>query len=157
AVDADGKIFVAWGSAAPPNGWDVHGQFVNSQTGALIGSQILVNQYSPGTQWRPNAAALSDGRFVVSWEGKSARDDYGISLRQIAANGTTPTGQVQLNTNLSGMQEFAMLASRGTNYAAVWDGKGPGDVNGVFGVGLGGLVSSAPNQPPAIAAPASLS
>ena len=157
AVDEDGKILVGWRSVAPHNGWDVHAQFVDSQTGALIGSRIQVNQYSTGTQLRPSAAALSDRSFVVSWEGKSAQDAYGISLRQIAANGTTPSGQVQLNSYLSGTQEFAMLVGRGTSYAAVWDGKGPGDTNGIFGVGLGGLVSAGPNQPPAITAPVSVS
>jgi hypothetical protein len=150
AVNGDGKILVAWASIAHQDGWGVYGQFVNGQTGAFIGSEILVNQYTTGSQWRPSAAALGDGSFVVAWEGKSSPDSYGISLRQIAANGVTPSGQIQLNTYLPGNQEYAMLVSRGTKYAVVWDGKGPGDSDGIFGIGLSGLVPLGPNQPPSI-------
>ena len=71
AALSDGNVVVAWvdenGTPASPVG-TVRAQVINSATGAKIGPEIIVSKSTPGNSDAPSVTALSDGRFVVSWE-----------------------------------------------------------------------------------------
>lgn len=79
--------------------------------GSRLGNEILVNQYLAGTQWHPSIASLPDTTFIVSWEGKSAADPYGISYRQFSAASSTIGGEQSLNQTTIGTQRNTILGA----------------------------------------------
>jgi RHS repeat-associated protein len=142
----DGRLIVAWASTNRQNGWGVYAQQFTA-SGAFLGSEVLVNQYLTGTQWRPAIGTLGDGTFIVSWEGKTQGDVYGVSYRQFSATGVGLTNEQLLNQTNIGVQRNSALGVGQTSFIVAWDGNGPNDCDGIFarGAASGG---PAVNQPP---------
>ena len=71
SVESDGDFTVVWGNSVDQDGdgYGVFGQRYAS-SGAPIGTEFLINTYTPGDQYMPAVAAQSDeGHFVVAWRG----------------------------------------------------------------------------------------
>lgn len=69
AVLNNGNVVVVWGSydqASSSSMQDVYGQIL-SPTGQPIGTNFLINQYTPNNQHNPTVAALAGGGFVTAW------------------------------------------------------------------------------------------
>ena len=63
----DGGYFVTWSSFDSAGGtWEVYGQRLDA-AGAKIGSELLINETTDGTQLQPSVSTLADGSVVVSW------------------------------------------------------------------------------------------
>ncbi len=75
ATLTSGNVIVVWSSFNQVSGTsmaDVYGQLL-SPTGAKIGTEFLINQFSKYNQRTPAVAALKSGGFVVSWVSEQQR------------------------------------------------------------------------------------
>ena len=91
---------------------------------AKSGSEFLVNTTTDGQQHNPAVAALTDGRFVITWSdfGASA-DDAGGSVRgQIFnANGTKSGSEFLVNTTTAGIQTSPVVSALSEGaFVVVW-------------------------------------
>jgi hypothetical protein len=78
---------------------DVYGQIL-SPTGAKVGTEFLVNQFTPYNQRSPGVAALTSGGFVVSW----------VSEQERSGNMDNPnSGYLYSPTNKASVDIFARL------------------------------------------------
>ena len=152
AVSPNGQMLVAWASTDHQSGWGVYGQLVSTD-GALLGSEILVNQSLLGTQWQPSATAIGDGSYVVAWEGFSKQDDYSIYTRRLTNLGQTNGDEQIMSSRVKGIRRNTALAGAQSSYVIAWDGLGPGDKLGIFTQGTGGGMSQLPNIPPVNSVP----
>ena len=107
---AAGGFVVTWRGTTDT---DIHAQVVDAN-GAKIGQEITVNTMLAGSQSEAQVAALSGGRFVVTWtSGDLARDGSGTAvLAQIfEANGTKLGGEILVNTVTAGNQGNASVSA----------------------------------------------
>ncbi|MGB1271887.1 MAG: cadherin repeat domain-containing protein, partial [Endozoicomonas sp.] len=91
--------------------------------------QFRVNDYIINSQHAPDAAGLSDGGYVVAWNGRGADQtaDDGVYLRQYNSNGETVAESV-ISSNIAGTQSdvrISALAEGG--YVASWSSNHEGD------------------------------
>jgi hypothetical protein len=68
-----------------------------------IGSEFQVNTYTAGDQDFPSVTKLSDGKFVVTWQGRDG-DSYGICGQIFNANSTKFLSEFKINTYTTDMQ-----------------------------------------------------
>lgn len=71
ATLASGDLVVTWSGG--PNGEEVYGQRFTS-AGAMDGSAFMVNQYTTAAQGVPRIAALTNGRFVITYFSEGSDD-----------------------------------------------------------------------------------
>ena len=76
---SNGGWVVTWesGSASVPGSYDIY-QKVYDKDGNVALDESLVNSTMDGDQRHPFVTALSDGGWVISWEGSAANDPDGI-------------------------------------------------------------------------------
>jgi hypothetical protein len=101
-----------------------------------IGSEFIVNAYTPGLQERPRIAVHSNGDFLVVWHNFKGHDGdgWGAFGRRLAANGTPMTADFVVSTVTIGNQTRASVAMAADGSSTVtWDGDTDGDSFGVFG------------------------
>ncbi len=75
ATLANSNVVVVWGSfnqASSTSLQDVYGQLF-TPTGQRVGSEFLINQFTPYNQRTPVVAALANGGFVVAWVSEQER------------------------------------------------------------------------------------
>ena len=90
AVLVNGNVVVVWGSfdqEAVGSLQGVYGQLL-SPTGAKVGAEFRVNQFTAFNQRLPAVAALADGRFVVAWVSEQQRTAYATGFNNLY--GATP-------------------------------------------------------------------
>ena len=95
----DGRFVVTWESKETGD-YQIRGRLYNADS-TPAGGDFLVNTTTAGDQHTPSVAALSDGRFMVTWsspEGGSAE----IRGRVYDANGTASGGDFLVNTIAAG-------------------------------------------------------
>ena len=128
----DGSFVVVWQSTGQ-DGWaeGIVGQRFDA-SGAPVGNEFIVNDYTPTNQILPSAAAVNGG-FVVAWHGRGESDDNGVFGRIFDANGV-PLGQdFNISDTLASGQDTVRLTSLSSGgFAAVWDGNGVGDNSSTF-------------------------
>jgi hypothetical protein len=103
---------------------------VGAQPFPLDSEEVQVNAFTTGEQWPTSAAALPDGRFVVTWISRGSFGDDGdgnsVQLRLISAGGE-PLGprEIQANTFTTGHQEWPRVAALDDgNFVMVWYSEG---------------------------------
>jgi len=107
AVLADGSSVVAWSSAHLYAGADLKARRYDAQ-GNPIGSTFTVNATTPYDQGRPSIAALTDGGFVVTWEGRlSNLGPMDIFQQRYDANGVKVGTENRVNTTTADNQQYA--------------------------------------------------
>jgi len=108
-ASADGGFIVVWASMTQDDGVDsgVFGQQFD-RSGAAVGGEFQVNQFTPYAQARPSLAAAAQGDFVVAWEssGQEGGIDYGVVARSYAGasaicGDTTGDGRVSATDALA--------------------------------------------------------
>ncbi|MDF2866948.1 MAG: Hemolysin-type calcium-binding region, partial [Gammaproteobacteria bacterium] len=113
---SNGGFVVSWHSnnqASASSGMDIYAQ-VFAADGTKVGSDFLVNTFTPREQSQAVLAALSNGGFVVSWQSThqvsstSSRDIY---AQAFTANGTKVGGEFLVNTFTTGAQAKPTLTA----------------------------------------------
>ncbi len=131
---ADGFI-VTWESdQVDMEGEAVVLQFFD-QNADPVGGEIQVNASEADDQENPSIAALPDGTFAVVWE-SDGQDGIGESVvaRVFDADGVPVSGEILLNSTVTGDQEDPRLAANGTDgFLAVWEGPSPMGDDEVWG------------------------
>ncbi|MBP2233286.1 VCBS repeat-containing protein [Azospirillum agricola] len=111
AVLADGSSVVAWSSAYLYAGSDVIARRYDAQ-GNPIGSAFTVNTTTPYDQGRPSIAALADGGFVITWQGRLANlQPMEVFQQRYDANGVKVGSENRVNTYLPSDQEYVKTAA----------------------------------------------
>ena len=68
-----------------------------------------------------------------SWDGLDG-DSFGVSSQFLDNNGKKAGSEFQLNNYTVNSQTYAILATAGTNFFAVWESEGQdGDIRGIYG------------------------
>ena len=141
------NLVVAWASfnqAASTSLRDIYAQ-VLSPTGQKIGNEFQVNQFVSYNQRDPAIAALSDGRFVLTWVSEQERNidsptdtigAYGtasvdVYARIFAPNGTPAGNEFLVNSSANLCSSPHVAAASGGGFMIVWAEKGrQADTNG---------------------------
>lgn len=90
----DGTFLVIWESAEQDgDGLGIFANKLNSD-GAPVGSEIAINTVTTGDQQLPDAAALTDSRYIVVWPSAGNTDVRG---RLLNSNGSPAGGEIVLN------------------------------------------------------------
>jgi Ca2+-binding RTX toxin-like protein len=97
---------------------------------ARIGTEVLANTRTAGGQYQSAVAALSDGRFVVTWTDTGepgGADDAGVRGQVFAADGTKLGSEFLAITTTQNFQgESAIAALTDGRFVATWrDASGP--------------------------------
>jgi hypothetical protein len=135
AIADDGDFVVVWqgddsgGSDTDPVNptKSISGQlFAND--GSLVGGEFQVNTYTTDHQYHPSVAMGSDGDFLVVWDSKGSDGpdtNNSIQGQRYAADGTSLGGEFQVNSYITGGQEYpdVAMASDGA-FVVVWASTG---------------------------------
>ena len=146
AMGADGAFVVVWvgGDAYEP---DILGQRF-AASGAPLGSELVVNQYTEYAQVDPHVAVGDASHFVVVWQDDSERDQSGsgIAARRFSDDGNPLGDELQVPVYATDDQFQPALAASGGSFAIVWSGSSgrDGSQYGVFSraVGAGDTTAS---------------
>jgi hypothetical protein len=128
---ADGRFVVAWVSqngqgvvrgSGPPG---IAGR-VFASTGAPLGSQLVVNTYTTGSQAFPDVSSAPDGSFVAVWEDIfSGRDGSGSAIfgQRHDGSGNRLGAEFLVNTTTTGDQRIPSVSvSPAGTFVVVWSG-----------------------------------
>lgn len=117
AVLANGDYVVTWRSSS--NLGDVYLQRFSAD-GEKIGSDFTAHVIRTRMQSEPTIAALSDGGFVVAWQGSATGDSW-IYLQRFDANGQRVGDETLVNSTTTGTYaQPAIVALEGGGYAVTW-------------------------------------
>jgi Ca2+-binding RTX toxin-like protein len=115
---ADGKFVVAWKdlsqAAGDTSSYAVRAQVFNAD-GSKSGGEFVGNTTTNGEQAEPSLAALSDGRFALTWTDKGMNagdtDSYAVRGQIFNANGSTSGGEFVVNTTIQSAQNQSDVAA----------------------------------------------
>ncbi len=130
AVAPDGDFVVVWrsyGGDVDTSQTSIQGQRFGAD-GSALGSQFLVNSYTPGNQTNLAVAMDSDGDFIVVWDSHSDHGDTsGASIQgqRYSSDGNTLGSQFLVNSYTTQNQKFPAVAVDGDgNFVVVWASPG---------------------------------
>jgi hypothetical protein len=145
---ADGGAVIVWASYGEDRSLlGVFGQRLTS-TGAKVGGEFSINQFTTYNQRNPALATLSDGKFVVAWisEGQRTADSVDVYARIYQADGQPFANEFLVNstTNICSTPTIAAVSG---SFAIGWAGAttiAVGDTWDIFvrGVANDGTLSS---------------
>lgn len=133
---ATGGFLVTWVSSNQDgqNG-GIFGQRFKAN-GDPVGSEFQINTFTPKGQWAPNATALTDGGFVVTWFSEdNDGDGFGIFGQRYDSNGAPLGDEFQINTHTDGDQKYPSVTELPDGgFIVAWWGEDDqdGDFRGVF-------------------------
>lgn len=97
-IDAAGNFVVAWSSLTDGSGAGVFARRYRYD-GVAQGSNISVNTFTTGTQFRPAVAMAAAGEFVVAWDSNSQDGSgYGVYARRFNASGVGQGSEFRVNS-----------------------------------------------------------
>ncbi|MCC2981318.1 beta strand repeat-containing protein [Sphingomonas sp. IC4-52] len=127
ATLANGRFVIAWRDASGIGDNSAAGlrAQVFDSTGAKVGQEILVNDFTLNTQAFASITATADGGFAVAWQDNSllAHDasGYGIRAQMFDADGVKLGADFIMNANVTGNQTApAIVGLAGGGIAAAW-------------------------------------
>lgn len=95
AMDAAGNFVIVWEGNGPGDGSGIFAQRFDAN-GSKVGSEILVNNTTSGTQSEPAVAVNASGQFAVTWA-----YDGEIYVRHFDATGTAIHNDTLVDNNLA--------------------------------------------------------
>jgi serralysin len=111
AASADGGFIVAWvGTGQGGDNDRIFSQRFDA-SGAPLGPEVRVNTTTAGSQKYPSITTLSDGGYVIAWDGNGPGDGFGVFLQRYSADGNTIGGEILVNTTLAGVQAGASFTA----------------------------------------------
>lgn len=109
--------------------------------GMPLGTELLINTYTTGTQSHPSVAVDLLGKvgeagdFLVTWQ-SSTFDGSGSSeivARHYTASGSPSAGEFQVNSTIVGEQSYPAVANNGLVFLVGWQSAGQdGSGEGIF-------------------------
>ena len=131
AANPAGGFVVVWnGSGAGDPYYGIFAQRYDAD-GDADGGEFLVNSYTSGAQYYPQAAFDADGKFVVVWVSPNDGGGYGISGQRFDSAGADG-GEFQVNTYTTGHQTLPGVAKLPAGgFVVVWTSYG--DQDGPYG------------------------
>ena len=109
AADDDGNYVVVWESYSEDgSGYGIYARRFNA-AGVPQGAGFRVNTVTTGQQLRPSVAMDADGDFVMAWQSGDG-NGYGIYAQRFNAAGSAQGGEIQVNAETAGQQEFPTVA-----------------------------------------------
>jgi hypothetical protein len=131
---ADGSFLVVWSGAGAgdPNG--VFGQLYDA-SGAAVGGEFRLNTFTGASQFKPAAAVIGPGDFIVVW-GSFGQDSgtIGVYGQRVSATGAPLGAEFRVNTYTPGFQDTPRVAGHASGFVVVWDSEGQdGSEYGIFG------------------------
>lgn len=117
AMDADGNFVVTWQDDSD------YGVYIQrySAIGMAIGADFRVGAYTPIVQSDSRVATDADGNFVVVWQRQLDVDDWSISARRFAADGTPLDDEFIVNTYTTGEHYYPHVAMDADgNFIVTW-------------------------------------
>jgi hypothetical protein len=141
ASDAAGNFVVVWAAANGPVFTIMGRRYASS--GASLGSEFVVSQFSDLDQRLPTLSMSPDGDFAVAWSDPSDGSGKGVSAVRYAANGQPVGADFQVNTFTAYDQTQPSIAL-GPSLVVVWSSYPgqDGDFSGIFGQRYRPCVSS---------------
>jgi hypothetical protein len=133
AFDERGNFVVVWTGDGDGSDYGVFGQR-HDASGARIGAEFLVNQYTTGSQFDAAVSMGADGRFVVAWASYLQDGSSAAVMARFYFRDGSPIGQeFRLNTFTTGLQRAPAVAMRTDGgFVALWaDGFQDGDGAGI--------------------------
>ncbi len=103
---ADGRFVVTWNSEeGAPTGADIRAR-IYSANGVAAGPDFIINSSTNSTQASPKIVALSDGRFVATWNSNESTTGIELDVRAriFNANGTAAGADFIVNSTIAGVQ-----------------------------------------------------
>ncbi|RYE50819.1 MAG: hypothetical protein EOP18_12920, partial [Rhizobiaceae bacterium] len=119
--------FTSYRSDGTQNYEDVHATLFDAN-GNQVGTELVINTTSIGSQYQPAVSALSDGSFVIVWRDNSAyygNPDYNraedVKGQLVAADGTLVGSEFVVGTSPQGSQyEAAITTLAGGDIVITW-------------------------------------
>ncbi|MFN4150142.1 MAG: hypothetical protein ACK4IX_04295, partial [Candidatus Sericytochromatia bacterium] len=121
-IDSSGNFVITWvdNSGADP---DIKAQMFNN-TGTKIGDEILVNDFSSGTQSNPKVKIEDDKSFTVMWDGQVSGTDFqGVAMRTFAFNNSSAPYFVKPLNNQVIISSDAIIGSKNNPNFDISNGK----------------------------------
>lgn len=125
----DGSFVVIWESYQqdpdPSNSASsIYAQRYNAN-GRALGNEFRVNTHINGDQFKPSITALTDGGFVIAWEGGKGFSRPDIDAQRYDVNGVKQGGEFQVNTHTTGGQtDPAITALTNGGFVVAWTSEG---------------------------------
>ena len=124
AVLPNGNVVVTWsseGQEAPGSMQGVYAQVLNP-SGQKVGSEFLVNQFTPFNQRTPAVAALSGGNFVISWvsEQQSYTNSVEIYARLFGPSGAALANEFKVNSSTNPCANPAVAGASDGTFIVSW-------------------------------------
>ncbi|HQA10867.1 PKD domain-containing protein, partial [Zoogloea sp.] len=127
---ANGNFVVTWRSDGQDgNASGVYAQLFNGSTGAAIGSEFQLNQYTTDYQFQPKLAAFGGG-FVAVWNsrGQDGSGD-GIYARVFDASGNPVGNEFRVNEDAYSTQDNPDVAATGDGgFVVTWHNGSPNEI-----------------------------
>lgn len=133
---ANGGFALAWANSTPTYDWDIMSRAFDANGVAVPGSESIVHTTSDGRQWNPGIGSLSDGNYVVVWDGKDDNfdDTASVMVRMMGANG--PVGSTITVAENAASSVYAKVAGlAGGGFVVVYEASGTTE-GGVTDVGF---------------------
>jgi hypothetical protein len=132
---SDGRFVVSWTSyGGDGSGYGIAARRFDA-SGSPIGSEFVVNTYTPYDQKLGDVAVEANGSFVVVWQDFNDHDgsDTGIFGQRYDASGNTLGSEFQVNSYTTGFQFYPSVSvSPAGGFVVVWSST---DADGsVYGV-----------------------
>ncbi len=128
----DGRFVVTWESFDPGDGSGscIRARLYNAD-GSAAGADFVVNSTGLDTQYSPAVTALSDGRFVVTWDSYDGLEDgFGTCIRAriFGADGSGIGDDFVVNTTFEGGQLYASVTALVSGrFVVAWHSRDTGD------------------------------
>ncbi len=121
ATLAGGDFIVTWESlGADATGYDVYAQRYTASL-TKVGGETLINTTTAGYQDEPAITAMSDGGYIITWEGGGANLDD-IYFQRYDASGNKIGGETLVNTTVANQQHTpAITALSDGGFVIVWE------------------------------------
>lgn len=117
-----GRIVFAWVSeTGGTSGYDIRAQIFGAN-GSVVGAEILINTKTLNNQVAPDITALSNGRFVVTWQSyDGSGNEYDIRGRIFNASGVAlGTDFVVNSTTIHDQYDSSVTPLAGGRFAVTW-------------------------------------
>lgn len=133
--DASGRFAVVWRSSGQDGfGFGIFARRFNS-SGAVVGAEFQVNQYTMNDQKFPAISHNSAGGFVVAWQSTGEDGSFdGVFARRFNSSGTALGPEFQVSEFTSNNQRTPAISHDSTGgFAVAWQSQIGGSFEGVFG------------------------